>query len=480
MHFLCGRGLLQLFKLQLQPIQTFCLSMITGVILLSFGPCFLQLLKIPLTKESVTGAIEVTTALFCVPLIIHIIKNYKNFKFPKIVLPQLYELPFFIVFGVLLGVSVWRCYYYPPIAADMLNGPELLAKYAVIDKTMISSVFHIDMQVPRYGASNIFKSPFITCLQIIYKLLVQPFGQLWLSVLVLSFITWLYVALRERLHPIIAGTLMIIFLVVPELYAYTFLMLYDYSTMIFFFCGFYYLIKYMENEKMNYLAWSALLFGFSTYIRTETLVFVFMLAPLLAFQLYKKKVPMVKAVANLAILTFVSAFFYFLCMNVFVKHFVPLTFDLSKNMNPKVTDISLFFERFTEISTKLIFSIAGDNYYGPFFDVLIFVIVADLVYQKFISSKKAFSFSTEAMASLYCIAILYFGMAFLGHVFPSFSIENTTKRGMFKVIVVGLWYMGNSGFLLRISAIVNKWEYSTKEEPQAVAAAPAAKKPAKK
>ncbi len=473
-HFVCGRGVMQLFRVQFKPLQTFCLSVIVGIPIISFGPCVLQLMKVPLTKESITAVVWVSMAICCVPLLLHVIKNYKNFTAPKIKLPELYELPFFFVFGILLGVSVWRCYYYPPTAADMINGPELLAKYAVQDKNMISSVFHIDMQVPRYGASNIFKSPFITGLQIVYKLLVQPFGQVWLSVLVLSFITWFYTILKEKIHPLLAGVLMVMFLVIPELYAYTFLMLYDYSTMVFYFIGFYYFTRYMKEERINDLFWGAFLFGISTYIRTETLVLIMMIAPLLAFHYYKKRAPLVSSVINLGVFISFSLVLYFICMKVFVKNFVPITFDLSKQVNAHVTDLSLFFDRFTEISTKLIFTQQGDAYYGPFFYVFLFVLFVDIIWKR--------KFNKETVSALYGIAMLYLGMAILGHIFPSFSIENTTKRGMFKAMPLAIWYMCNSAALLWISDIITRWENGIKapSEPKPVAAkvaeAPKAKK----
>jgi len=190
-HYLSGRGLLRLFKIGLKPVPAFCLSMITGVFLVSFAPCILQLCGLPIDVLHVIVTIVVLTGIFCIPLLL----NFKRPGIGKPPLPVYYEWPFIIACSFLAAVSVWRCFYYPPYARDMLAGPELLAEFAVREHTMVSSVFTLDL----HTTNNYFKSPYITCLQILYKLLVCPFGQLWLSVIAVSFWVWLYSILRERI-----------------------------------------------------------------------------------------------------------------------------------------------------------------------------------------------------------------------------------------------------------------------------------------
>ena len=253
-HYLCGRGVLRLAGIQQSHTASACLSLLIGVPVLSLVPCFIQLLHIPIEVYSVSIGIAVVTFLLSIPLL----TGFKPPRFIRPSIPAVYEWPFLFAILLMLALSAWRAFYLPPLSRDMLTGPEMLAEFAVKEKTMISSVFTIDLST----TNNYFKSPYITGLQIVYKILVCPFGQVWLSVLAFSFTGWVYTILRARLHPFLAGFLLFSFMAIPELYAYTYMMLYDYSNMIFFFCGFYFphaiLLKALSATLYflhYYLAW---------------------------------------------------------------------------------------------------------------------------------------------------------------------------------------------------------------------------------
>src|SRR5262245_1219784 len=120
-HYITGRGVLKLFNLELTDLSRFCLSMIVSLPVLSLVPCALQLLEMHLNAARIYHGISIMTALFAVPLFV----KFKKPQLPKLTLPRLYELPFIAAFICLLLISVWRCYYYPPTARDMLAGPEV-------------------------------------------------------------------------------------------------------------------------------------------------------------------------------------------------------------------------------------------------------------------------------------------------------------------------------------------------------------------
>jgi hypothetical protein len=457
-HYLSGSGFLRLFKLDLKPLERWCLAMITGVPLLSFAPCFLQLMNIPITGITVGIAVVVCTLVFSIPLFI----NYKRPELPKMKMPELYEWPFLIVMIGLGAMSLWRCYYFPPYARDMLTGPELLAEYTVREKTMINSVFTLDLGNIQDDAANIFKSPYITGLQIIYKLFVQPFGQVWSSVLFIPFMLWFYSLLKERIHPFFAGLILTIFLISPDLYAYTYVMLYDYSNVLFFFIGFYFLARYLENYKVNYLAWVSLAFGIATYIRVETLFLVMMIVPVLMFYYYKNHMPVKKALIGIGIFLAGSFFFDILCVNIFLPDFIPFKFNVGSMMNQRLGDLGPLFQRLADMSTLLIFSKLGRGSYGYYFVFFTVLLAFDLLWPR--------RFNREALLALYGIAVVYVGLAILGYVFPNNTLQNTTKRGLFKAMPLMMLYMSNSGFLLYISARLANAQAAAAEKLAAKAA----------
>src|SRR5262249_46834424 len=157
-----------------------------------------------------------------------------------------------------------------PTSRDVLSGPEAIADIAVREHTLINSFFNIDL----WSTNNQFKSPFLISLQLIYKMAGFPFCQTWLSIVFVCITLFIYQALRERLHPLLAGMLLLLFILTPETYAYTFLLLYDYSNMVFFFLSLYFLLTWTCNggqtASRNQFYFAGLLMGIATYIRSET------------------------------------------------------------------------------------------------------------------------------------------------------------------------------------------------------------------
>ena len=79
------------------------------------------------------------------------------------------------------------------------------------------------------------------------------------------------------------------------------------------------------------------------------------------------------------------------------------------------------------------------------------------------------------MLALYGIGAVYIGLGLVGYLLPLADLMNTTKRGMFKLLPLMLWYMGNSGPMLCLSAWITKIT-----SPKVIVSAPVAKKAAPK
>lgn len=458
-HYIAGRGLISLFKLKLRPIITLPLSMICGVALASFVPFFMELLHITFTAGSMTAGMAILTAIFLVPLIL----DRKNIYIPKlsdIKMTPIYEWPFYIVFGLLLFVSVWRCYYYPPNARDMLSGPEVMAEYTLKEHHMINSVFTVDLQ----STNNYLKPPYITSLQIIYKYFVQPIGQVWLSVLVLSFLLIMFTLMKEKLHAVIAYFIMVFFISMPELFGYTYLMLFDYSNMIFLFLGFWFIARYIDGKQANDFYFSIFLFSIATYVRTETLILVGMVVPLAILYFIREKLPAAKQVIRLALFLGAPFVVYFLCMNVFVKHYIPVHYDVSSDVNKNLSDLSQFTGRMYDIYDKLM---TGENsvfYYGKFFPLFFVIVVVDVFYV-FAVKRSSSLYDRQAIVGLYGTLVVFVGLAFIGYLLPLADLMHTTKRGLFKMFPLMLLYMANSPSLVKLTSIIRNWELGTPSKP---------------
>lgn len=442
--------MLQLFGLRLNRVYTITLSLLLGVALASFLPFVMQLFYIPLTTASIFGVLTIAAALLSIPVWRRIRKEgvgiLRNDLLPRRFRIQPYEIPYWMIVGFLIFVSVWRCYYLPPTSRDALSGPEAIAQVAVREHTLINSFFNVDL----WSTNNQFKSPFLICLQLIYKLAGFPFGQIWLSIVFICFTIFLYHALQEKLHPVIAGVLMLIFLMTPELYAYTFMILYDYSNTVFFFLGLYFLFQSFYSGDKRYFYFSGLLIGIATYIRSETLAFALLFLPPILLMQRRTKLPWTKMAGREGLYYLPSLIGYILPTQIWIKYYLPVHYDVGGLINTHLSDLSPLFKRYSDIVGHLIFSEFGIHLWCYFFYILVILFVAEALFIR--------RFNREARNWLYALAIFYLGLGALGWLLPVIDLNDTTKRALFKILPMGLFYLGNNELLLRLSRRISRWE----------------------
>jgi hypothetical protein len=444
-QFFTGMGLLGFFRVKLKPGLYFSLCLLLGVAVFSFVPFLLQLIMLPLTSTNIFLALLAT----CIWLNIHFKKNMEECRRmirESRVRIRIYEIPFLLIITGIALISIWRCYYLPPTPRDLTSGAEVIAEYAVKEKTMINSVFTVNLET----TNNQFKPPFITSLQIIYKYAGFPFGQIWLSTLFVSFLIFLYHALCRRIHRLLAGLLIVFFLAIPEMYAYTFMVLFDYSNAIFFFLSFYFLIEYFKIRQANYIALSGLLMGIATYIRSETLILAGLILPLILWHHWRRK-DGIKRLLTAGVWFFApSVVFYFLSITLYFNFYLPVKYDVQGLVNNNLLNLQPIWQRWLAMNKQLIFSKDGIDYYAYFFFIFLLVLLADLI----ISHK----LNRNSRNWLYAILVVYLGMPILGYLLPLLDIDNSTKRGLFRIFPLMLLYMGTSPAITLLSSKIRQWE----------------------
>lgn len=445
LQFFTGFGLISLFKLKLPPALFIPLAVLLGIAVFSIAPFVLQLIYVPLTATN----IFITLIVLCIGLNIKFRKGGKNFieslrnkKFRI----RLYEAPFLLLLAFIIFVSVWRCFYFPPYPRDVTSGAEVIAEYAVKEKTMINSVFSVDLET----TNNQFKPPFVTSLQVIYKYAGFPFGQIWLSIIFISFIIFLYHAVSLKIHRLLAGIVLLFFIAVPEMYAYTFMILFDYSNAVFFFLAIYFLIEYFKIKQNNYIAFAGLLLGFATYMRSETLVLgCFTAIALLCYHIRNWN-SLTKIIQTGILFLLPSVLFYLLPVSIYINYYLPEHYTIEGLINPHLSNLKPLYHRFVNINASLIFSQNGIHYYGYLFFVFIAVLLFD------VSLKERMKMETRNW--LYAVLVIYAGLPVLGYLLPLLDLDNSTKRGLFKIFPLLLLYMANSRLLIGITEKIKDWE----------------------
>jgi hypothetical protein len=444
LQFFAGFGVLCLLRIYLKPGFFISLSVLIGVAVFSFVPFVLQLGFVSVTAFNVFASLIAVSFLLNLKSkrgFVHIVNSLKHFRFRL----KLYEVPFLVLIILMMFVSVWRCYYYPPTPRDLNSGPEVIAEYAVKEKTMINSVFTVDLST----TNNQFKPPFITCLQIIYKYAGFPFGQVWLSGVFIFFIVFLYHALNIRLHKMISGLLLVMLIAIPEMYGYTIMALFDYSNAVFFCLSLYFLFEYFNNQKNNYIVLSGLLMAIATYVRSETLILAALVLPIVTISCLRKR-SFVNFFKESIYFFLPSVFIYILSITIYIEFYLPSLYKIDSLLNPNLLNLHPFYQRISDMTGKLL--LAGNvlNHYGYFVFIFVFVLCLDAFRKN--------SWNRSSLNWLCAVFIIYIGIPFVGYLFPLYDLDNSTKRGLLKIFPLMLLFMANSNFLISISDAIKKWE----------------------
>ena len=442
-QFLIGFSIICLLRLRQKPVVVIAVSILLGIAVFSLVPFALELLRLPLTATAVFFSLTAICALltfFSRRSIADQFLAVRRWRWKV----RLYELPFLLLIAFMVFVSAWRCVYFPPTSRDLTSGPEVIAEYAVKEKTMVNSVFSVDLST----TNNQFKPPFITSLQVVYKYAGFPFGQAWLPVVVICFLLFLYQVLTQRLHSAIAGFLLVLFIAIPEMYAYTVMVLFDYSNAVFFCLSVFFLFHYFETGQRANLVLSGLLMGVATYIRSETLILAALLAFVIPFQGWKRKGFGKNTLRDGLFFLLPAVVLYFLSITVYITYYLPNEYLVGNLLNKQVYNPTLFFKRVIDTSRLLLSE--KPNYFGYYGHVFCLVFVLNLFCRK--------PFNKISHYWLFAALIVFFGIALIGFLFPLYDLTNTTKRGLFKLFPLMLLFMGNSRLLLRLSNLLWKWE----------------------
>lgn len=431
-----GVGIVAQFDTIKRKGQLFGAGILMGMAVSTLTIYVMELLYVKLTYTSVLG---ISVAVMLVANIgykktIETLKESFSIKVPL----KLYEIPFFAFAGYLVVISVWRAYYLPVTPYDTIVGMDFVAKYAALEGHVVSSVFTEQFSKVR-DFNQPFYAPFTTFSQIIYRLSGFENGQGWLSVVFISFLAFFYCKLKELTHPIFAGIFLLLFIAIPELYAYTFMFLTDFSNAVFFGIGSILYYEYFKNRNIKTLLLSALFMGFSVWSRSETVLFMpFLSLLILATGI---KTDLKNSFIHSALFSAVPALFFVLwniiMFKLYFNYFPQNQFAVNPTMG--LTDI------FSEINTKLI---TNEFLYGYAFNLFFVFAIANLVLFR----------NKTGYELLWVVVTLYVGFGIIVFLFPAASIDNTIKRSFFKFFPVFFFYLASSSLFNYLTEKLNNFE----------------------
>ena len=364
---------------------------------------------------------------------------------------KIYDIVLWTGILLLLFVSAWRCYYTPVTPFDSLVGTDLVAKYAFREGTINSSVFNSHLPTVWYWSNQPFYAPFAMLMQVIYRLAGFAFGKIWLSILFISFVLFLYDKLKQRLHPIMAAFLILFFISIPEIYAYTFMVQTDLSNALFFFIGLVFFDEYYHSQQADRwrrLVLSSLFMGFACWARSETILFIPFGSVLILFKEWRNGFHL-RGLKRGSLFLLPSLAFFLLWNVVYMLFYLPITPKVDHNL---VLEFNHYFTSFFYVvgamNTKVIFNMAYWHYTLPVFILCFFINI--IIYR----SSKGFILIAWLLFMYMMFALM------IMHLSPA-NIENTFRRGFFKFLPVMILYIGSTPFLQHLSNKLSTYEASS-------------------
>jgi 4-amino-4-deoxy-L-arabinose transferase-like glycosyltransferase len=461
-HYILGWGILKAigFKNVTTSLQYTLVAFMLGEGFSSLIPVLLEMIAVSINKSTLTITIiliDILPFIFWVKSILKIpvVLTGKNY-FRKI---RLYDVAFLFVLFFMLYVSIFKCAYYPPVPRDMISGPEAIAEYTVKEGHIINSYFSVDLT----STNNHQKPPYLLGLQILYKIFVQPFGQVWLIPLYTSFFLLFYSLARKTIHPILAGIATLLVLANPEFFGYTIMVLFDLPNALYVFIGFYYLYAYLKSEDKKELILGAIGFALATLVRAETIILVVFISGIYCiYQAIKSKKQFIKpALLFCFILLLPSLLIDIFSMEVFVKRVIPSGSNISGTLNDNLSNLSPLFQRLTDMIELLMFTdktnpkvtYLSSQLYTETFDIMLFFIVLEL---GFVFFKRKLNF--PATTWFFFMFLVFFFLGFIGYLIPLADLSNTSKRGLFKMIPLVFFFVIQTRAAQFISNAIIKWE----------------------
>ncbi len=427
-------------------LQAILLSCIIGMGSSTMLFFFLELLTISLTTISLFILHGIVIIAFGVYFYVRRVR-IRDLTFPLGKFPRIYEFVWIIPILILLFISAWRTYYYPPYSFDTTLGPDLVATYTVLEGHINNSVYSELNPHSNYHSTQTYYAPFVMLMQSMFRIAGWEFGQTWLAILTVAFFLYLYTYFRSQIHPILAGLMVLTVLITPELFAYTFILQTDFSNAVFFCIGAIFFSRFLSQERGADLIFAILAMSLACWTRTETIFFIPAGALLLFLRYYRMS--MRKALSTSVAFLVVPALAVILWNVVFVGFYLPETSSVIKNF---LFDFNNLWSRATVYLKDMIDKVYGqDEYWSYTTHFFIAVSLPCVIYSIYKKDFKGFSF-------IYWAVFMWMMFILLLLFIPAVNVDNTFRRGYFKIIFLMYCFLATCGLMKYLSQRLHYWE----------------------
>ena len=434
------------------PTQRLTLGFLLGALLSTLLVIVLDRLGLPLTllvfllgQVLLTGGIAALHLRRLRDLPKEFAFSFEPKDFPSV---QWVFLPLFIYLALPM---FWRAYYQPVVPDDSILGMDLVAKFAVREGQICSSLFTAPM-LAADTQNQMYYAPFTMLMQIVYRLLGWDFGQVWLPLLANAFFLWLYAKLNDYLHPLLSGLSVLILVTTPEFYGYTYLLQTDLINAAFFAIGAICLTEGVLQGGRAHWIDAGLFWGGAVWIRSETIIFCGGItgAVFLIQALRKKQFLLLEGAFALS----PAVLFFLIWHGLYFGAVFP---DPPENqIRLELTDFGALAGIFAEMN-RYIFDLRFWEAIVPLFFILVIGSGGWELYRRFGQKDENQAWGDWGWPLL-MLAMLYVAFGFIVYHFPAANVPYTFRRGFFKFLPLFLYCWALTGGLRQLSAWLWKLE----------------------
>lgn len=356
-------------------------------------------------------------------------------------LPRPAEGVFLAVILVLVLESLWRSFYLDGLPRDAIVGMDLVAKYAVKEGTIHSSVFTWN-GLDGYRSNQPYYAPFTMLMQIVFRLAGGELGGTWLGIMLVAFVVFTGGWLRERVHPAVSGLLLVCLLAVPMFHTYTSFVITDYPNAVYFGLAAVFLYAYTRDGERGALVLSSLFMACVCWSRSESILLV---PYAVAVLLVSGEGSMGKWVRR-AVLYAVPPAVAFLAWN-----WLYVTLVLGGGPGGQVRAGLPGLAEVGDSVRLMLVLLADETLFGSLIFLFLAVLILDLAVFR----------NTRGLWLAGWTVYLFVAFVVIVAWFPAASVEFTVKRGFLKLLPVMVFYMGQSRTLEAFSGRLAAWEAGT-------------------
>jgi hypothetical protein len=440
LQFVAGFATLGALRVQMPRSLSVPLALLVGMFthtLMFFG---FALANIPLSIESVLGSAAVAAA------IPHIMwRDVSAFYGRLLARPTLtltmYDVVTLGVVGYVTFIAFWAAWYWPVTPFDAMAGIDLVAKQAVAEGTLVNRVFS-DPSLSGQLSNQPFYAPFAMLLQVIYRLVGFAYGQLWVPIAAfcLGWFTW--ALMRRTVHPFIADILLLLYVLTPEMLGYSYLVQTDHINAAYMAIAAM-LMWYGTRDGQRALLWTSIvMFAAGCWARTETPLLVG-IGALAALPFVARAFSWRTALVWLGVLGVTVLVVFALWHVLFFNAYLPV--------RPSTGDqlVGFAIDRFAAVVGSTVVNVIADTaLWAGTFMLFAGVMLAS------IGMKRSF----EPVVLLIWIVSILLGLWLVGTIFSAAIVEQTLRRGIFKIIPLMFVAMSATPLMQQLSDRLRTWE----------------------